>query len=169
MKRKIFSVISIITILILIFTYLNQNPNSPNNRYNINFDSYPEWTVMIYMSGDNWLSEMVSRNLGHMKSVGSTDEVNIITLMDQKGRNNSNLYHIKFQDVNETSLNELNSKYSDELNMGEEKTLIDFVTWTIDNFPAKHYLLDIWGHGKGWEGVVMLHDDIHHQLEVFVQ
>lgn len=40
----------------------------------------------------------------------------------------------------------------DEVNMGDSKTLRDFVEWSIENYPADNYALVISGHGKGWEG-----------------
>jgi hypothetical protein len=37
-----------------------------------------------------------------------------------------------------------------ESNTGDPQTLVDFVTWTVENFPAEHYALQIWNHGGGW-------------------
>jgi hypothetical protein len=37
-----------------------------------------------------------------------------------------------------------------ETNTGDPQTLVDFVTWTVENFPAEHYALQIWNHGGGW-------------------
>jgi hypothetical protein len=40
-----------------------------------------------------------------------------------------------------------------ETNSGDPQTLLDFVNWSIINYPAENYFLDLWGHGKGWQGV----------------
>jgi hypothetical protein len=46
-----------------------------------------------------------------------------------------------------------------ERNMGDKQTLIDFVSWTKNNYPADHYALVFWGHGWNWHpGYVMLDD-----------
>jgi hypothetical protein len=34
--------------------------------------------------------------------------------------------------------------------MGDPQTLIDFVLWTQENYPAKHYALSFWNHGWSW-------------------
>ncbi len=39
-----------------------------------------------------------------------------------------------------------------ELDMGDPQTLIDFVTWAMQTYPAKHYALTISTHGSGWQG-----------------
>ena len=39
-----------------------------------------------------------------------------------------------------------------ELDMGDPQTLIDFVTWAMQTYPAKHYALNISTHGAGWLG-----------------
>ncbi len=39
-----------------------------------------------------------------------------------------------------------------ELDMGDPQTLVDFVTWAVQNYPAKHYALTISTHGAGWLG-----------------
>ena len=37
-----------------------------------------------------------------------------------------------------------------EVNMGDGKALGDFITWGIQQYPAKRYMLVIWDHGQGW-------------------
>lgn len=37
-----------------------------------------------------------------------------------------------------------------EANTGDGKTLADFVVWGRQKFPARHFMLVIWGHGQGW-------------------
>ncbi|MBN1899628.1 MAG: hypothetical protein JW827_12705 [Spirochaetes bacterium] len=41
---------------------------------------------------------------------------------------------------------------SDELNMGDYKTLQDFIYYGMNHYPADQYILDIWNHGDGWKG-----------------
>ncbi|UCF08715.1 MAG: hypothetical protein JSW28_03220, partial [Thermoplasmata archaeon] len=41
----------------------------------------------------------------------------------------------------------------DEANMASPQTLVEFVNWSVTNYPAERYFLDLWGHGKGWQGV----------------
>ena len=37
--------------------------------------------------------------------------------------------------------------------MGNPATLTDFIQWAVTNYPANHYLLDLWDHGDGIGGV----------------
>jgi len=46
-----------------------------------------------------------------------------------------------------------NTPFDPEINTGCPSNLSNFSKWTIDNFPAKRYVLLLWGHGLGWRGV----------------
>ena len=39
-----------------------------------------------------------------------------------------------------------------ELNMSDGDTLVDFVTWAIETFPADKHVLILSDHGMGWPG-----------------
>ena len=164
--KNLFIIVILGLILISIFISINNCLLQPDINKKNNKESVSNWTFMIYMSGDNWLSDIIPKNLGHIKSVGSNEDLNIIVLVDEKGVNNTHLYYIEIYDVNETSLEALNSKYYDELNMGNKQTLEDFAIWTMNNYPAKHYFLDIWGHGKGWPGVALDGNDYLTMIEL---
>lgn len=134
-----------------------------------------EWTFMVYMAGDNSLDnaglKMPLDDINEMETAGSTDKVNIIVLCDRK-RDDDAIYKIK-KDKEGYTPNEgsnenldwdtpVSEKLDDnyevipkdgELNMDEPSTLINFIKWTMENYPAKHYLLDLWNHGKGWRWV----------------
>jgi len=116
-------------------------------------------TIILYISADNDLSEYASLNLGLLKSIGSTENVNIVTLIDDKGDNNTKLNHVKLRSINDTPLNEMDPGYVDEMNMGDNSTLENFVIWSMDNYPADRYMLVLWGHGKDWHGVAPDGDD----------
>jgi hypothetical protein len=38
--------------------------------------------------------------------------------------------------------------------MGDPQTLVNFVSWAANNYPAKKYLLVIWNHGGGFKSLV---------------
>ncbi|MGB1285401.1 MAG: clostripain-related cysteine peptidase [Aggregatilineales bacterium] len=40
-----------------------------------------------------------------------------------------------------------------EVNMGASETLVDFVLWAMENYPAEQYMLMIGSHGAGWQGI----------------
>lgn len=43
---------------------------------------------------------------------------------------------------------------SEDTKMGDPSTLKDFVTWGMKNYPAKHYVLVVTGHGGAWIGAL---------------
>ena len=39
------------------------------------------------------------------------------------------------------------------VDMGDYRSLINFVQWGVQNYPAKHYFIDVWDHGSGWHAI----------------
>jgi len=118
------------------------------------------WTVMVYMSADNNLEPDGIHDLNEMESVGSTDEVNIVVQFDRNpGYDGSNgnwtgtkrFYITKDNDMSTIASRELSDL--GEQNMGDPQTFINYTTWTVDHYPAQHYLVVFWDHGGGWYGV----------------
>ncbi|MFN8379542.1 MAG: clostripain-related cysteine peptidase [Anaerolineae bacterium] len=40
-----------------------------------------------------------------------------------------------------------------EVDMGDPQSLVDFIEWSVTNYPAEHYMLVIGSHGGGWRGI----------------
>ncbi len=40
-----------------------------------------------------------------------------------------------------------------EVDMGDPKSLTDFIVWGVENYPANHYMVVIGSHGGGWRGI----------------
>lgn len=119
-----------------------------------------QWTVMVYMSADNNLEPDGIHDLNEMESVGSTGDLNIVVQFDRNpGYDSSNgdwtgtkrYYITKDNDMSTISSRELADL--GEQNMGNPQTFINFTTWTVDHYPARHYLVVFWDHGGGWYGV----------------
>jgi hypothetical protein len=109
-------------------------------------DGKAKWTFMVYLAGDNSLSAAGETDLGEMRTVGSTDEVNIVAEFDCIGETSeTKRYHIQLDGRNERveSLGETDS--------GDPKVLLDFVIWAVQEYPAERYALILWNHGGGWE------------------
>jgi Clostripain family len=43
-------------------------------------------------------------------------------------------------------------------NLGDPRSLDEFIQWARKKFPARHYLLDLWGHGEGRPQLLQLLD-----------
>jgi hypothetical protein len=104
-----------------------------------------KWTFMVYLAGDNNLSAAGEKDIGEMRSVGSTKDVNIVVEFDRMGgAHETKRYHIQRDGVNERveALGETDS--------GDPKVLLKFLRWTAENFKADRYGLVLWNHGSGW-------------------
>jgi hypothetical protein len=40
-----------------------------------------------------------------------------------------------------------------EVDMGDPQSLVDFLVWGVQNYPAEHYMVIIGSHGAGWRGI----------------
>jgi hypothetical protein len=112
-----------------------------------------KWTVMVYMAGDdsnpNGIEYAVTQDLRELKDVGSGDLVHFLAQTDECHENNSYRYRLR----KDTPLSsDRLGVYRGDLNTGRVATLVDFVDWSVRNFPADRYALVLWGHGSG-------HDD----------
>ena len=134
-----------------------------------------EWTFMVYIAADNNLEGAGFRDMEEMEMVGSSDDVNIVVMVD---------FAPKYIDVNYSADNGTTFIPTEgtfrglikqdlgnpkrvtlypppgetaldlvlgEKNMGTPGTLGEFLTWGMGNFPANKYALVIWDHGGGWK------------------
>ncbi len=107
-----------------------------------------QWTVMVYLAGDNNLDDAGVVDLKEMKKVGSTAGINVLAQFDRVGAGvHTQRYVLKKGGVlDKDAVADLG-----ETNTGDPKVLEDFIKWSADKYPAEHYLLVIWNHGAGWD------------------
>jgi len=139
-------------------------------------NEFAEWTVMVYLDGDNNLETYGIQDLNEMEMIGSTTDVNIVVQIDRipysvlagnyqeyaDDTSNGNWtttrrYYIT-KDLNPDKISSPLIGDLGELNMGDPTTLIDFTDWAITNYPAKKYLLVIWNHGGGFRSLNLAKD-----------
>ena len=107
------------------------------------------WTFMVYLDADNDLEPYGFEDINEMEMAGSTSDVKIIVLLDNNTNPGSWIYEI----VYDTDPNYIASPIVNDLgevNMGDPNTLVNFVEWTMSNYPAEKYALILWDHGSGW-------------------
>jgi len=109
-----------------------------------------DWTVLVFLNGINSLDSFGPEDINEMEKVGSTDKVNVVVEWGSySARKVQRLLVTKDDDTNVIGspiLQDLGLK-----DMGDYKEFLDFVSWGVQNYPAKHYMIDIWNHGNGWE------------------
>lgn len=114
-----------------------------------------EWTFLVYMNADNDLYRFGFLNMSQMEKLGSTNQVNLVVQMDHEDKAVPTTRYYVTKNPNPVT-GKITSQVLEtlgETNMGDAKTLADFVTWGIQKFPARHYAVIIWNHGNGWQGV----------------
>jgi hypothetical protein len=113
-----------------------------------------DWTVLVYFCADNDVEEYAIPDFLEMASVGSTADVKIVALFDRIPG-----YDDRYGDWTDTRRGIINNGdvpntswgvSMGELNMGDPQTLIDFVVWGMQNYPASRYAVVLWNHGSGW-------------------
>ena len=123
-----------------------------------------EWTLMVFMNGDNDLESAAIGDVNEMEMIGSTDKVNVIVQLDRSPKfDKSNgdwsttkrFYIEKDNDPNIIRSKELAD--IGEANMASSSTLYEFLKWAIEQYPSKKTVLILWNHGGGWQS--MSNDD----------
>ncbi len=119
-----------------------------------------EWTVLIYLAGDNNLSEECVYILKEIKRVAppappkggrspETSSVHVVAQFDPLGRGNpSRRFHIEYSD-GELEDDELYYSRKLETDTGSPSALLEFLLETIEWYPARQYMLVLSGHGAG--------------------
>jgi hypothetical protein len=114
-----------------------------------------DWTFMVYLDGDCDLESAALIDFVEMGNVGSDENVKILVLLDRiPGYDNG------YDDWTDTRRGIVNNgdvpdtswgTSVGELNLGDPQTLIDFVEWGMQSYPASKYAVVLWDHGSGWD------------------
>jgi len=112
-----------------------------------------EWTIMVFMNGDNNLEQDAINNFVQMAAVGSTEQVNIVTQFDRIPG-----YSSAFGDWTQTLRFRVEKDKGPwptnavedigEADMGSGTTLSNFVAWAKAKYPSKKTMLVIWVHPR---------------------
>src|SRR5262249_43022503 len=101
-----------------------------------------EWTIMIFMVGDNNLSDKCKEDLLEIKKAGSSKDVKVIVQADlSRAGGRTTRYFITPQGTLAENANGWWTETPPEV-------LKHFIHWCISHHPAKHYMLLLWGHGR---------------------
>ena len=120
----------------------------------------PEWTVIVYSAADDEvLEENMWFDVNEMELVGSNSQMNIVVQIDRyagaftgDGDWSDTRRYLIAQDSDLDHITSPVVESVGEVDTGDPQTLIDFVTWAIQNYPAKKYALVMSDHGGGWTG-----------------
>jgi len=118
------------------------------------------WTVMLYQDADDKILEKdIFVDLNEAERIGSTDQVQVVAQVDRYRKgftgdgnwDSTKRFHLTYDsDLNRVASQEVMDL--GEVNMADGQTLVDFVTWAVENYPADRYALILSDHGMGWPG-----------------
>lgn len=125
-----------------------------------NTDNLPEWTIMVYADADDDILEQdIWLDVNEMELVGSNAQMNVVVQLDRaQGAFSGDgdwTDTRRFLVTQDNDLMQLTSPVVEsigEADMGNPQTLVDFITWSIQKYPAKKYALILSDHGGGWTG-----------------
>ncbi len=109
-----------------------------------------DWTVMVYMDGDNSLEAAAFADFLELANIGSTANVNIVAQVDVYSAWSGTLRGLVEKDA---ALSSSWGTNLGEVNMGDSASLVSFVSWAMSNYSATNYALILWDHGSGLYGV----------------
>ncbi|MHA1197972.1 MAG: clostripain-related cysteine peptidase, partial [Candidatus Heimdallarchaeaceae archaeon] len=136
-----------------------------------------DWTVLVYMCGDNNLEYFALDDLNEMEAAGGTTaDINIVTMIDRceydyetpqypNDWSEARYYTIVGDNSPGTFTSPMNVSLG-EVNMGEAQTLDDFIDWGLINYPSDKTALILWDHGGGLDGVCWDEDNGNDNLLV---
>lgn len=162
MKKKITSFFTIFLLLFMIAgcSIEEEASSDQDTDEEVGDTSGESYTFMIFMNGTDLESEYLedfgevmgaaSEDLKEMMEIGSTEDVNIV--VETLGTNE---WLLEDNDPSQNQRWLVQEGYLEHLedlgnkNLGDSETLADFIVWSIENFPANRYVLDLWNHGGG--------------------
>ena len=114
------------------------------------------WNFLVYLAADNNLESYAIADLNEMEEIGSTDQVNVLVLIDRHPEydtSNGNwtgtrLYYVT-KDSNTSIIKSTLLAELGERDMSDPTTLRDFIIYCQTNFPADKTCLTLWNHGGG--------------------
>jgi len=122
-----------------------------------------KWTILAYMDGNCDLdlgNNGNSWSIGEVQElelVGSSDKVQVVAMVASlKTGGICKYYHIEHHEdelpdsLSSPVLENLGTK-----DMSDKTTLLNFIRYTTENYPAERYMLIIHNHGDGWRGVCL--------------
>jgi hypothetical protein len=108
-----------------------------------------DWTFLIFLNGHNNLDSYGPTNIKEMEKVGSTNKINILVEWATRTKETTDVLYVVKSNHPDRMVSKVVRSQS-RVDMGNPDSLVDFALWAIQNYPAKHYFIDIWNHGGGW-------------------
>jgi hypothetical protein len=113
-----------------------------------NTQAAPErsWTIAVFMVGGAELGPALSRDMLELERVGSNDQVSVIVSRSDTPRSRGEWFEIPPRKGDgPTKRRGIGKSTTDTL----DKRLEEFLSMAAKDYPARHFLLIMWGHASG--------------------
>jgi hypothetical protein len=108
-----------------------------------------DWTMLVYLNGNNSLDDFGAFNINQMEKVGSTDHLNVVVQWASLQAGSTKRLLVQ-KDSDEAKVTSPTVQEMGKVDMGDKTSLLDFIKWGADTYPAQHYMVVVWNHGAGW-------------------
>lgn len=105
-----------------------------------------KWTVMVWSCSDNNLYDFMQSDIDEAERIGGSENMNIIVQTDHRPSGGTAKIYELVKDASPQLHSPVRADLGD-CDMGSAKELSKFIQWTMENYPAEHYLLDLSDHG----------------------
>jgi hypothetical protein len=124
------------------------------------------WTIMVFLNASNNLNVYALANYLQMQEAATHGSNTQILVAWKESRGNTNAlggYDWQFSGNDDTRYYLVQPSGGGSIvgnpvkdlgagiDFGVTSSVNNFVTWCKKNYPATHYLLDMWDHGDGWQ------------------
>ncbi len=117
------------------------------------------WTIMLYMNGDNDLSESIFDTLDNLIAARPSPYANVLAMVDgytQTVKGTTTYTGTRIFEISGSNTISIpvdlggGLSVPGELDLGKGETLQRFVQWALASYPASYSMLSIIDHGGGW-------------------
>lgn len=112
-----------------------------------------DWAFLVYIAGDNDLSDAGLRDLSEMCKVRVPENVYVGVELDTYGEHTGSIRYEISNPYDEDRSYRTVMERLEEKDTGDPKSLTDFLIWGMQSFPARRRVLVVWGHGTGFRSI----------------
>lgn len=137
------------------------------------------YTMLVYMAADNDLAVAGLKDIEEMEQIGSSDSVHVVVQAEFSpeylaragcasaacyNRPNHNTFRFRVGTGSQVGGPDTPVEDMGNRNMTLGSELADFIRWGKQNYPAEKYILVLWNHGGGYEGLIADHTSAGNNL-----